>query len=133
MRRPTWTETLLLVGLAAALAALAFRGDNPLAGAAYAGGGGGTNSIIAFASQNTGQNRAELLYLIDTSKQRICIYHWNGDRLGLVTARAYDFDLEVADSSIDKANIENGTGATRGYVKAQVEAWRKAKELPAPQ
>jgi hypothetical protein len=130
LRRPTWLETLLLLALAVALTALLVRGGGPVP-AAYAGGGGGVNGIVVLAGQNLGNGRAELLYLVDTSKQRICIYNWDGTHLGLVAARAFDYDLEVLDSSGDKS-IENGTGATRGYIKAQVESFRKQKELPPP-
>jgi hypothetical protein len=130
LRRPTWLETLLLVALAAALTALLVR-DGSAVRTAFAGGGGGTNSVIALTVQNVGNGRAELLYLIDTNKQRICVYNWDGTHLGLVAARAFDYDLEVLDSSGDKT-IESVAGATRGYIKAQVESFRKQRELGPP-
>jgi len=130
LRRPTWLEALLLVALAVALTALVVR-DGGLGRSAYASGGGGTNGFIAVTSQDVGNQRAEMLYLIDTNRQRLCIYRWEGLRLGLVCARAFDYDLEWLDSSGDKT-VESNAGATRGYVKAAVEAFRRQKELPPP-
>jgi hypothetical protein len=126
MRRPTWIEALLLVVLAVVLTALFTRGGGP----AYAGGGGGINSVLAMVAEDVGGTRgerAELLYLIDTTKQRLCVYRWTGSRLGLVAAREYAFDMELTETTGDKA-VESFEGATRGYVKAQVEAFRRAKE-----
>ena len=130
MRRPTWLEALLLVALAVALTAVLVR-DGGVMPAAHAGGGGGTNGLVALTVQNAGNGRAELVYLIDTAKQRICVYNWDGAHLGLVAARAFDYDLEILDSSGDRT-IESAAGATRGYVKAQVEQYRKQRELPQP-
>ncbi len=123
VRRPTWTETLLLVLLGVVLTALVVRGG-PSGGKAYAGGGGATGGIIAIAGNG---EKADILYVVDTGKQRICVYRWLNPGLRLVAARGYDFDMEILDSSGDRT-IE-GRGATRGYVKAQVEAARRAKEL----
>ena len=53
-------------------------------------------------------------------------YRWMNPGLRLVSARAYDYDLEIQDTAADK-NIEF-KGATRGYVKAYVEAARRAGE-----
>jgi hypothetical protein len=130
LRRPTWLETLLLMALVVALTVILMRDGGPIP-AAYAAGGGGTNGIVALTVQNIGNGRAELLCLVDTSKQRICFYNWDGTHLGLVAARAFDYDLEVLDSSGDKT-IESAAGATRGYVKAQVESFRKQRELQPP-
>jgi hypothetical protein len=132
LRRPTWLETLLLVALAVALTAVLVR-DGGAVPAAYAGGGGGANAngVIALTAQNVGGARAELLYLIDTSRHSICVYNWDGTHLGLVAARAYDYDLEVWDSSGDKV-VESPAGAARGYIKALVESQRKQKELQPP-
>jgi len=130
MRRPTWIEALLLVVLAVALTALFVRGGGP----AYAGGGGGTNSVLALVAEDVGAartERAELLYLIDTAKQRVCLYRWTGNRLGLVSARDYSFDMELLESTGDKT-IESMEGAPRGYVKAQVEAFRRLRERDNP-
>ena len=129
MRRPTWIEALLLVVLAVALTALFVRG-----GTAYAGGGGGTNSMLALVAEDVGGSRAEraeLLYLIDTAKQRVCVYRWTGNRLGLVSAREYAYDLELLETTGDKT-VETLEGAPRGYVKAQVEAFRRMKEKDVP-
>ncbi|MHC4914618.1 MAG: hypothetical protein ACYTGB_03920 [Planctomycetota bacterium] len=123
-RRPTWTEALLLVLLGIAVAALILtRGDGIGHREALAGGGGAAG-IIAIAGNG---ERADLFYVVDTARQRICVYRWSNPGLRLVAARAYDFDMEVQDSSGDKT-IE-GRGATRHYVKAQVEAQRRKKEL----
>lgn len=131
MRRPTWLETLLLVALAIALTAFLVR-DGGISKTAYAsGGGGGTNSVIAFAAQAYGNNVADQLYVIDTTRQRICLYKWDGTHFGLAAARAFDYDVELQDSTGDKA-FETGVGVSRGYVKAQVEAFRRAKEIAPP-
>jgi hypothetical protein len=123
MRRPTWTETLLLVLLGIVLALLLVRGDLSVTQEAYAGGGAAAG-IIAVAGN---AEKADLFYVVDTAKQRICVYRWSNPGLRLVAVRAYDFDMEILDSSGDRT-IE-GRGATRGYVKSQVEAHRRAKEL----
>ncbi len=120
VRRPTWTETLLLVLLGIVLTALVTRGG-PGGGKAYAGGGS-AGRVIAMTGNG---DRADLLYLVDTGKQRICVYRWMPG-LRLVSARGYDFDMEILDSFGDRT-IE-GRGATRGYVKAQVEAQRRLRE-----
>jgi hypothetical protein len=132
LRRPTWLEALLLVAMAVALTAVLVRDGGPVP-AAYAGGGGGANAngVIALTAQNVGNNRAELLYLIDTSRHSLCVYGWDGTHLGLVGARYYDYDLEVSDSSGDKV-VEGPGGAPRGYIKAFVENERKKKELQPP-
>jgi len=123
VRRPTWTETLLLVLLGIVLTALLVRGDLSVTSEARAGGGA-ASGIIAVAGN---ADKADLLYLVDTAKQRVCVYRWSNPGLRLIAVRAYDFDLEILDSSGDRT-IE-GRGATRGYVKSQVEAARRAKEL----
>ncbi len=123
VRRPTWTETLLLVLLGIVLTALLVRGDVSLTEEAHAGGGA-TAGMIAVAGN---ADRSDMFYLVDTAKQRVCVYRWSNPGLRLVAVRAYDFDLEILDSSGDRT-IE-GRGATRGYVKSQVEASRRAKEL----
>jgi PHD/YefM family antitoxin component YafN of YafNO toxin-antitoxin module len=127
MRRPTWIEALLLVILAVVLTALFVRGG----GQAYAGGGGGTNSVLALVAEDVGgtrAERAELLYLIDTAKQRVCIYRWTGSRLGLVSAREYAFDMELLETTGDKS-VETFEGASRGYVKAQVESYARRRRM----
>ena len=122
-RRPTWTETLLLVLLGIVLALLLVRGDLQMTQEAHAGGGAAAG-IIAVAGN---AEKADLFYVVDTAKQRICVYRWSNPGLRLVAVRAYDFDMEILDSSGDRT-IE-GRGATRGYVKSQVEAARRSKEL----
>ena len=133
MRRPTWLETVLLMALAVALTALLVRGDGGLAArSAYAAGGGGANGVVAFTVTGWGQNQSELLCLIDTAKQRLCLYKWDGNHIGLVAARAYDYDLEILDSTGDKV-IGSGSGASRGYIKSQVEQARRAQAIqPQP-
>ncbi len=122
-RRPTWTEALLLVLLGIVITLLLIRGDGIGHREALAGGGGAAG-IIAIAGNG---EKADLFYVVDTARQRICVYRWSNPGLRLVAARAYDFDMEVQDSSGDK--IIEGRGATRHYVKAQVEALRRKKEL----
>ncbi len=123
MRRPTRTETLLLVLLGIVIALLLVRGDLSVTREAYAGGGAAAG-VIAVAGYG---DNADLFYVVDTARQRICVYRWSNPGLRLVAARAYDFDVEIQDSSADRT-IE-GKGATRGYVKSQVEAHRRAMEL----
>jgi hypothetical protein len=127
MRRPTWTETLLLVLLGVVLTALVVRGDGVLSSEAHAGGGA-AGSFIAIAGNG---DKSDMFYVVDTDKKRICVYRFNNPGLRLVAVRAFDFDLEILDSTGDRT-IE-GRGATRGYVKAQVEHARRAsKELTPP-
>jgi hypothetical protein len=126
VRRPTWTEALLLVVLGAVIGALLIRADGVGSGSALAAGGQ-AGGIIAFAGEG---DKSDILYVVDTAKQRICVYRWVNPGIRLVAARAFDYDLELLDSAGDK-NIEQ-KGATRGYVKAQVEAARRAVEARPP-
>jgi hypothetical protein len=122
VRRPTWTEALLLVLLGGVLGSLLVRSGS--AGSAEAlAGGGAAGGVIAVAGYG---ERSDLFYVVDTARQRICVYRWMNPGLRLVSARAYDYDLEIQDTAADK-NIEF-KGATRGYVKAYVEAARRAGE-----
>jgi hypothetical protein len=116
---------LLVVLFGLVLVGLLVRGDLSMSRRALAAGKAPPR-VLAVAG--TG-DRSDLLYLVDTSRQRICVYRWSNPGLRLVAARAYDFDLEILDSSADRT-IE-GRGATRGYVKAQVEAVRR-KQLVRP-
>ena len=127
VRRPTWTEALLLAVLGAVLGGLVVRAGWASSAEALADAGVAAGGVIAVTGQG---DKADLLYLVDTGKQRICVYRWVNPGIRLVSARAYDYDLEVVDSSGDK-NIEV-KGATRGYVKAQVEAARRAVEARPP-
>ena len=121
-RRPTWTETALLVMVAVMLTWLLTQGEESMGMPALASGGAAGSLIAA-----TGQDKhSDIFYLVDTTKQRVLVYRWNNPGLRLVSARAYDYDLEVLDSYGDK-QIE-GVGASRGYVKKQVEDHRRAQE-----
>jgi hypothetical protein len=125
LRRPTWTEAVLLVLLGVVLGALLATSISPGSGEALAGGGG-AGGVVAIAGNG---DKSDFFYLVDTTKQVVCVYRWSNPGLRLVCARAYDYDLELLDTAEDK--IIEGRGATRGYVKAQVEALRRAK-VPKP-
>lgn len=121
IRRPSWTEVLLLVLLGVVLTVLFTRGGG---NTAYAGGGA-AGGIIALAGH---AEKADLLYVVDTKRQRVCVYRWFNPGLRLVAARAFDYDLELLDTAGDR-RIEGGKGATRNYVKTEVERFRRAREL----
>jgi hypothetical protein len=117
-RRPTWAETVLLVVLTVVVTTAVCHGtfDSREALASSSG----TNNIIAVAGQG---DKADLFYVVDTAKRKICLYRWSNPGLRLIAARCYDFDAEIMDSAGDK--MIEGRGATRGYVKSEVEAQRR--------
>jgi hypothetical protein len=123
----------LLALLGVVVTVLVARGDGraqdvrpPAAGAAAAGAAHVCPPGGVMAFPGTGE-QSGLLYVVDTGRQRICVYRWMNPGIRLVAARAYDFDMEILDSAEDK--VIEGRGATRGYVKAQVEAARRDREL----
>jgi hypothetical protein len=61
-------------------------------------------------------------YLIDTNAQRICVYALQNEGLRLVSARRYDKDEQVFDSSMRPQAIESSNGAT----VEQVDQFNKA-------
>jgi hypothetical protein len=128
LRRPTWTEAVLLALLGAVLGALAVTGVGPGGGEALAGAVGAAPAGRVLAVAGNG-DRSDFFYLVDTARQVVCVYRWSNPGLRLVSARSYDYDLELLDTAEDK--IIESRGATRGYVKAQVELQRRAR-LPKP-
>ena len=70
-------------------------------------------------SMNTGGTSK--FYVADTTKQVLCVYEVNGDKLRLVGARKFDVDADVFDGSLPTAKngrgIEGGNGITRAEAK----------------
>lgn len=81
-------------------------------------------------SMNTGG--AAKFYIADTTKQVVCVYEVNGDKLRLVGARKFDYDADVFDGSLGAGKaargIEGGNGVTRSEAKDYGEAINKMFE-----
>lgn len=60
--------------------------------------------FISLTIQNPGNRK---LCLIDKDKQRICVYSVKGDKLRLVSARAFNHDTDILDASL---NVKSPTG-----------------------
>lgn len=71
-------------------------------------------------------------YVADTTKQVMCVYEVNGDKLRLVGARKFDHDADVFDGSLpagkNARGIEGGNGITRAEAKDYAEATTKMFE-----
>lgn len=123
MKRPAWFEGVLLGAVLTLGVLYVLERADSRGGTARAEGGGAANNVIALTG--TGQE-SDKLYLVDTARQRILVYKTTGDRLRLVGARGFEYDIEIVDTSGDR-NIENSNGATYQYVKAQVEDARRRR------
>lgn len=71
-------------------------------------------------------------YVADTTKQVLCVYEVNGDKLRLVGARKFDVDADVFDGSLpggkSARGIEGGNGITRAEAKEYGDAINKMFE-----
>lgn len=75
-------------------------------------------------------------YLIDTTKQVICVYHMNGDKIRLGAARDFSSDTEIVDSSVDVMtatgkrieSFEGGTGISVTEAAEYAEGLKKLLE-----
>jgi len=121
MKRPTWFEGILLGAVLTLGALYVLDRAGSRDGTARAEGGGAANNVVVLTGTD---QEADKLYLVDTALKRILVYKSVGDKLRLVGARGYEYDVEIVDSSGDR-NIENSNGATYGYVKSQVEEARR--------
>jgi hypothetical protein len=109
------TAAVLVAGYLGARLGGSDRGDTALAG----GGGNDKMVVVTTDAQGLEGNR---LILINTSKQKILIYRLNGNDMGLVTVRGYEFDQELLYTRPGSP----GTGFDYETIKRQVEDARKA-------
>lgn len=85
-------------------------------------------------SASTGQETN--FYLIDSTKQVICVYQMVGDKIRLVAARDYTKDMEIVDGSLNVLAadgrplkpVEGGDGHDRKDAEAYADALKKLIE-----
>jgi hypothetical protein len=106
--------------------------ENPLV-VRNAFGEGGVSAAPGYIALNCNGSTSSRFYLIDTNKQVICVYSLNGAKLRLVSARKFDFDAKIVDSSLQGQDakgrglkpIEGGNGIDRDIAKDYSEAIQK--------
>ena len=85
---------IFLVGVIAALAGMLVIDGSSAIEPAYAGGGGGSNSVIALVGQ-VHNNQKEVLYLVDTTRKTLAVYEYDTTHLILKAVRHYNYDLQL--------------------------------------
>lgn len=79
---------------------------------------------------------ADKFYIIDTTKQVICVYHMNGDKIRLGAARDFSNDTEIVDSSVSVItaagkrvdSFEGGSGVSVTEAAEYAEGLKKLLE-----
>lgn len=117
-----WKKTVILTAAILGAAYVLARWAAPERGlVAMAGGGaGGLNDVVAFTSDAAG-NDGNRLFVVLPSKQKILVYRLNGNFLGLIAARSYEYDQEL----IYTPGIAPGNGYEYPDIRKQVEEARK--------
>ena len=116
-----WKKLALVMAAVLVAGYLGARlGGAERAGTALAGGGG-SDKIIAFSTDGQGAD-ANRIVLVNPSKQKIMVYRLNGNDMGLIIARGYEFDQEL----ICTPTPPPGIGFSYDQVKKAVEDQRKA-------
>jgi hypothetical protein len=99
----------------------AWLGGSDRGGTALAGGGGNDKMIVVTTdAQGMEGNR---LVLVNTTKQKILVYKFAGNDMGLVVVRGYEFDQELQYTRPGTP----GNGFDFETIKRLVEEDRKAK------
>jgi len=112
------TNILLAVAIVM-LGILIFR-TRPAPPVVHAQGGAG---VFAFPGPTLG-GRA-LVYLVDTSRQQLCVYELRNS-LQLVGARSYTYDVQVTDSSLIRGVRLGSVVGTYAAIKRFVERQKAA-------
>lgn len=90
------------------------------------GGGGGGFGDVGGAAGGGGVGNLKF-YLIDTTKQVICVYDLRGDKIRLVSAREYSRDMDIADASLDVpmrgGGRVNSFEGTQGLTRTEAAAY----------
>ena len=82
----------------------------------YAAGGVSTNFDLA--SLTLRADKDSKFYIIDSNQRKILVYAFVNDCLRLVSARAFDFDSNIADASIPAPKpLEGVKGVTRAIAE----------------
>ena len=126
-RAARWTRFTLLAAIAAVLGLIVTtpRNEYPLTMSRAQ-----ANAISAapgFLLTSLTAGNANQFYLVDTTKQIICVYNVTGDQLRLEAARKFDYDTEIADGSVAAKGIRiegNTNGINRDDAKAY---WEEIK------
>ena len=75
---------------------------------------------------------ASKFYIVDSTRQVICVYETNGDKIRLVSARKFDKDVEIFDASLATPNAKAPEGHTPGLNRKEAgeyaDAIKAAKE-----
>jgi hypothetical protein len=126
-RAARWTRFTLLAAIAAVLGLIVTtpRNEYPLTMSRAQ-----ANAISAapgFLLTSLTAGNANQFYIVDTTKQIICVYNVTGDQLRLEAARKFDYDTEIWDSSVAAKGIRiegNTNGIGRDDAKAY---WEEIK------
>jgi hypothetical protein len=131
---PSWAERLSLAARYLIVAALAMilslllfgaKNDHALASSPV----GAVPSMISFTAKVGTDSK---FYVTDTARKIICVYSLSGDKLRLVSARKYDIDQQILDSSLPVGiTIEGGNGATREKAAEFLKASKPALDQQA--
>jgi hypothetical protein len=116
-----WKKLALVMAAVLVAGYLGARlGGAERAGTALAGGGG-SDKIIAFSTDGQGAD-ANRIVLVNPSKQKIMVYRLNGNDMGLIVVRGYEFDQEL----LFTPQPPPGIGYNYLEVKKAVEKQREA-------
>ena len=84
-----------LLGVCCALGvALMFNSNSPFP-RAYAQAAGGANSMFAVTGTGTTNQGRDVLFVVDSSSQRLAIYEYQNGRLRMGAVRNIEFDLQI--------------------------------------
>jgi len=115
-----WKKLALVAAAAVAAGYLGARlGGSSRSDVALAGGGG-SNSVIAFSTDATGQDSNRIV-IINPAKNKILVYKVSGNDMGLIVVRGYEYDQELLWTPANPP----GVGYTYEQIKTQVENARK--------
>ena len=71
---------------------------------------GGEQTRPGYLAINVNMDNASKFCLIDTNRKVICVYNLNGSKMRLVSARKFDHDAEIVDSSVTGVQTSDGKG-----------------------
>lgn len=92
--------------------------------------------FLALSANIAGLQTNSNFYLIDSTKQTICVYQLKGDKIRLTAARNFNRDTDIVDSSLDVMggdgrmvkSFEGGNGLDRAEAENYAEGLKKLME-----
>ncbi len=82
---------------------------------------------LVLTTDGPGQEGNRII-LINPVEKRIAVYRFNGNMLGLIASRRYDFDEQLEYTR----GIAPGEGYDFNTIRRQVEEWLKSQAVPKP-